>query len=257
MKNFIQTVVGFSLLLTYAWLGPETAMAKDTPTEISVESVFIPAHGYDDNDHIVMVLAGELPHLCYTLADTRIETRDHVIRVHQYAWLRRTGICGTGDADPDLTAPYETEVSLGQLDAGDYEIQFLKDSESHTVGSRRFNVAVAEGSDIDNFTYAAISDVMSQNIFFDNEPVRVAIQGSTNFSCEQLAEDIRVEKQDDVFVVMPIIVEQDRSVPCRRERHEFRREIDLGKLRAGKYLVHVRSMSGKAMNRILNVYPKL
>ena len=257
MNKNITIKLSLGLLGAALSLTPNQALARiqNTPTEISVKSVFLPAHGYDDNDHIVMVITGELPHVCYTLGETKIEKQGHVIRVHQYAWLRTTGFCGSGDVDPDLTSPFESEISLGQLDTGNYKIEFLRDAEDRKTSIRNFNVSVAETADIDDFAYAAVSDIVSPKMMFDSEQIKVTLQGSFNLTCEHLADSIRVERQEDVFVIMPII-ERDQSKPCVRQRTEFQHELDLGKLPAGKYLVHVRAMSGKAVNRVLDIYRK-
>ncbi|MBI3556266.1 MAG: hypothetical protein HY074_08380 [Deltaproteobacteria bacterium] len=256
MNKKVWIALSFGILSTALSFSSTKALAQDAATEVNVSAVFVPAHGYDDNDHIVMVVKGELPHICYTLGETKIEKKGPTLRVHQYAWLRTTGICGNGDLDPDLTSPYETEVSLGQLDAGKYKIEFLRDQETKNIGTRDFGVAAAETADIDDYPYASVSDVLSDKILLDDESIKIIIQGTLYFSCEHLQEPVRLERQNDVFVVMPI-VERDRSQPCRHERTEFRYEIRLGQLKAGPYLVHVRAMSGKAVNRVLDVYRKL
>ncbi len=256
MKKALSVTLGIGLLGAALCLAPNKARSATTQeeaTEVNVSAVFLPQHGFDDNDHIVMVLTGELPHICYTLGETKIEKEGHVIRVHQYAWIRKTGFCGNGDLDPDLAANFETEVSLGQLETGKYEIQFHQDE--NKLGTRSFGIAVAETADIDDYAYAAVTDIISPKVIFDDEQVKVVIQGTLNSTCEHLQEPLRVEKQGDVFVVMPII-DRGKNQPCRRQRTEFHHELNLGVMHTGSYLVHVRAMNGKAVNRILGIYKK-
>ena len=68
---------GFWLVVVFfglGWMAPVArassappSLVKQAEVEIPLRGVYIPKNGFDDNDRVEAVLAGELPNPCYTL----------------------------------------------------------------------------------------------------------------------------------------------------------------------------------------------
>ena len=158
-SNNLKTTT-FSLLTTLTLttlplLFPAIAKAIDQE-EVPVEKVFVPAHGYDDNDNVVIRVEGTLPDPCYVLGNTEIKAlADNMFEVHQYAWRRDKGVCSGSD---DLyESSFSEDVSLGRLNLGEYKIVQHPADDKTTF--RPFSVAKAKMNTLDDFNYANVSQV--------------------------------------------------------------------------------------------------
>jgi hypothetical protein len=237
-------LLGISLgVSTIAHAGPDEE-------EINISHVFIPRKGFDDNDHVQFVLEGNLPSSCYTLgnADAKWDSKGKTVRVRQYAWRRTAGPCGTGDLI-EGPVPFTNEVSLGRLKSGIYQINFTQNRPE--VGRRTFGVEAAPSTNIDNLSYAVVRNVIAHDLNFENAEVQVEVTGLTTSSCLEPEKELRVEKQNDVFVILP--VQTQIQADCQPIKKEFSRKVNLGFLMQGQYLLHVRSMNGVAVNRTISV----
>jgi len=67
-----------------------------------------------------------------------------------------------------------------------------------------------------------------------------------------LNEDIQTTKVGDVFVVLPG-VKVAQNVMCLFVLTPFERKVSIGPVSAGRYLLHVRSLNGNAVNRMFSV----
>jgi hypothetical protein len=219
--------------------------------EVLIDAALSPTVGFDDNDNVEVVLHGNLPNACYVLAETTMETdvNKKIIRLRQYAQKKTDGICAEGGNLPDflkMAVPYTTEVSLGQMKVGDYEFSYKKSNTQ--LGTRMLSITEAFSPSVDNMPYAITTDVKVKDIVTSKDTVEVKIQGVLNSSCIDLDDHITVTKIDDVFVVLPTI--KVRQGMCIQMLRPFEKTIELGKVEAGHYLVHVRSMNGNAVNKI-------
>lgn len=200
---------------------------------VPVTSVFVPV-GFDDNDEAQIVLDGMLPNTCYRLAHTEVEPTADGFVVRQMA-RRFGGIC-----IPSFV-PFWMEVSLGRLTAGDYKIGVIEGPAATTL-----SVAAAPTSSQDDFLYAPVQDLVVER---NSDGRWVAqISGRLPSSCLSLKET-RVLDQGHVLVLLPILEQSD--VDCATEDRPWSESVLLPELaEAGQYLVHVRSMSGKAVNTV-------
>lgn len=231
------------------------ANRPSTVIEIPVETALAPAQGYDDNDNVVLVLHGYLPNACYTLGKYKIEKvpGSKTLRIRQYALRDNQAICAEGATLPDhlaMMVPFTSEVSIGQLPIGDYEFEF-KSAESGS-GKRRINVAKAEVQTVDSLPYAAVSKALASDVVNGGDEVKVTLSGILNSTCTELNPEIRVIRGEDVSIVLPT-VQVKTGVICAQYVRPFQTELNLGKLTPGHHLIHVRSMSGKSVNHVIEV----
>ena len=224
-------------------LGIAKAMEQE---EVPVEKVFVPALGYDDNDNVVIRVEGTLPDPCYVLGNTEVKVLpDKTFEVHQYAWRRDSGICAGRD---DLEeSPFSEDVSLGQLTAGDYRIaQHPADAQTTF---RPLNVAKSVVGTMDDFNYANATQVSVPDVVLASQDVIATVTGTLASSCN-LITDVKVERQGDVFVVRPI---EAKKGDCGYILKYFKKEVSLGKLPVGEYMIHVRAKNGRAVERTFQV----
>ena len=102
---------------------------------------------------------------------------------------------------------------------------------------------------MDDFNYANVTDVSVPDVVLSNEDVKATVSGTLSSSCNSIS-DVKVERQGDVFVIRPI--EQQKG-DCGYVLRFFSKEVDLGKLPVGEYMIHVRAKNGRAVERTFQV----
>lgn len=252
MKNSLTIIGALFLTLTF---GPTRALAND-PIELAVDHVFIPEHGYDDNDVIQLVVYGNLPNACYTLGETKVETEGHTITVRQFATKNTSQLCtqSVERLPPHIMSlvPYTVEVNLGIQKSGEYRVGFW-DSVNGKV-FRNYQVTVAETKEVDSQPYAAVSNAMLPDVVFKGEKVYLTFSGVYQNTCTEI-DKVIVKRENDVFVVLPILKVYKNEV-CIQALTPFKYKVLIAqKLRTGEYMVHMRSKSGRAVNRVFTVLP--
>jgi len=259
MVYLIKTLrIALGLALSFVLFTPNRVFASDAVVEVQLEMALLPSVGYDDNDNVQIVLHGMIPNACYSLAMTEVEKDESkkTIRIRQFASYSENGICAQQrDLPPHMlmAIPFTNEVSLGQLSSGQYQIEYLKNS--NRIGERNLLIAKAPEPTIDNVPYAAVTNASISDVVTEGAPLLVTLSGVLNSTCVELNDNIEVKKEGDVFVVLPVL----RVLPvdfCTQQITPFEKVISLGTASKGKYLIHVRSMNGKSVNRVLTVEKK-
>lgn len=211
----------------------------DEPRSVGASHLFAP-QGFDDNDEIVVVASGYLPNTCYQLTTpivkTNLETRTVSIDLKSHV---NTGPC------VNVPVPFEQEVDLGSLPVGDWTLET-------SFGSLRttLNVVESPNESPDAYLYAPIDQV---NVSFDKGSGRwtALLTGDLLANCLAIKET-KVLGQGDVVVLLPIL-EQSEEV-CEPTSEHFNLRVLLPEnLSPGRHLLHVRSLNGRAINRIFDV----
>jgi hypothetical protein len=254
-KLKVITTISASLLVMSVSFFSQGANAATTTVEIPVEALFAPLQGFDDNDNVQVVLHGTLPNSCYSLGEYKVEKTagSDKVRIRQFAYKKKDGYCAEGQSIPDhlaMSIPFTTEVPIGQLPAGNYEINYFQRGETPGSARRSLGVIRATTPNVDNLPYAAVSNIASPDVFNGAENVSVKLNGVLNSSCTHLEDKVLVTQEDDVFVIRPQ-VRVDQGVYCMQVLIPFELNLNLGKAKPGHYLVHVRSMNGKSVNRVV------
>ena len=146
--------------------------------------------------------------------------------------------------------PFTQEALLGQMRQGDYAIQYML--AGGELRKRSLNVSRAPVSTIDSLPYAAVSGAFISDVVPSGEDLVVRLQGVLNSTCTELRGGLKVERIDDVLVVLPVLTVRG-DLECAQALIPFEKEVVLGRLEAGQYLVHVSSMNGAALNRVVQV----
>ncbi len=264
MKIFIikrASVVFWIVLLSFSSsnrvAAKQTTGRETIEVEVPLKTLLIPSLGFEERNNVVAVLHGTFPNACYTLGRHRIDIDkiDHSIRVSQFANLQTGGVCAEENTMPPqlkMTVPFTNEVFAGSLPAGDY--QFIFQEEGNVLGNRPFNVAPNQVPAGDTFPYAAILNMSAPDVVSTNDEIQVTLSGVLNSTCTKLAPEVRVIHENDVFVVLATVIVK-KGVVCTEVLTPFEITVKLGKTLPGIYLIHARSMNGKAVNRVVRITP--
>jgi hypothetical protein len=247
--------LGLAFLITNlastATAGDLAGLLKQKEREVALDRVYIPATGFDDNDRVEAVLVGNLPSPCFTLDRAVAEpSKDgKSFRVRQMAWRWNSGACATGDLIED-PVPFVTPVLLGTLAANSYQVEYLQTGGDPARVS--FQVERAKSVEIDNFNYASIRAVEIADTTEVGRPLVAKVAGMLPSRCGDLDGEPKVEALKDVVMVYPRV---KTGSSCLTTPRGFEREVNLGALKPGNYLLHVRSRGGNAVYQSFQVTP--
>jgi hypothetical protein len=229
-----------SAIVFAAALAAAPAFAQ-TLVPVRVQDLFVPA-GFDANDEAMAVLDGYLPNACYRLAHSTAtyDSGERAYRVTQYAWLHGGPIC------LQIATPFTTEVRLGVVPAGGYRVVTDGASASTLTVTRASN----EGPD--DHPYAPIDEA---RVDYDAATglYTAVLRGRFTTPCMDW-DEIQVVDSGRTIELLPI-VRVDMSGDCPASTRSFERRTELPRgMTPGRHLLHVRSLSGKAVNVVFTVF---
>ena len=149
-----------------------------------------------------------------------------------------------------MLVPFTSEFSIGHLTAGDYRLSFT--SETSGVQTRQLNISKNISPGVDSLPYAAVSSADAHDVFNGRDTIKVRISGVLNSTCTSIDDKVRILDEGDVFVLLPTI-KVKHGILCAQMLTPFEKEVDLGRTTPGVHLIHVRSMNGKSVNKVVIV----
>lgn len=216
---------------------PQPGGNRPQTVPVLFQASYVPG-GFDSNDVVQFVAEGVFANSCYRHAQTQVSV-DHetkIIRVKPAAYLYN-GFC------LQVVLPFDRVVEVGLLSPGRYQI-----IQANGSNLGELNIKPATSRDADDFLYAPISQAFFHNEGFKS---RVHLTGEFSNSCMRL-DQVLVTMEPKAIVVQPIAKVEDRS-DCRNGRFPFSKTVEFETLQNGRYLLHVRSMNGKAINSLVDV----
>lgn len=214
---------------------------KDTVPVVTTEfhTIYVPG-GFDSNDRIQLVGEGVYPNTCYRPAQTRVsvvpQAREIRISTSSYQY---EGNC------LQVIVPFDQTLDLGILEAGTYKILQQVQDDTLEMGTLRVNVARSQ--EADDFLYAPVSQAYAEN---RDGKTLVRVTGSFTDSCMRLSQVI-VTEEPRVLVVQPVATRETRA-DCAAGNYPFDRTVEVAGSRQGRFLLHVRSLNGKAFNHLVD-----
>lgn len=235
MKKIVQlTLVAAGLLSGFV------AQAADEPTLVpaSYHTAYLP-FGFDSNDNVQIVAEGLFSNSCYRAAPAEIKVDEaaKVINVFPKAY-KYEGMC------LQLLVPYSQVLDLGILKAGNYEVRVPESK--MILGS--LVVKQTSHSEPDDYLYAPVTQAYFQK---DNGKNQVVLTGEFSNSCMRLARTL-VDVQPKVVIIQPV-ADIAASGSCVSGSFPFKQVIDLPAMNDGRYLLHVRSLNGHALNTLFDI----
>jgi hypothetical protein len=236
---------GIALLL--AALSLATARAQTAPEliEVQPDTIFAPA-GFDDNDNAQVVLHGTFPDACHKIGPTELvinhERRE--IAVIAKAYYYRNALCA------QVRQRWSKPVELGPLPSANYRVVARMTGRADQAKAE-LPVGIAQVSRPDEHDYAAVTDAVVTGLARD-EQATLELFGTHAMTCLRVTEVRTVYTAKNVIEVMPII-QVNPDVPCAYPflPIPFKKTVQLERRFKGPVLVHVRSVEGSAVNRVV------
>ncbi len=230
-----------SLGLLLMIVGACNAFAEELPSLVSsaFQTTYLP-QGFDTNDKVQLVGEGLFPNSCYRKAGVKVSVNHTLktIRVTPTAY-QYDGLC------MQMIIPYDSVVDVGLLKAGTYKV--LQGYSGDKLGE--ISVRVSTNAGPDDHLYAPISQAFVSQL---GASVRVKIAGEFPDSCMEL-QDVITEVQANVIVVQPVAQRLDDGRRCAQSIVPFEKTVELTNIPKGKYLLHVRSLNGNAINNLISI----
>ena len=231
------------LIIAAILAAPIMAFAVDV-IDYAPATVFAPI-GFDSNDNAQLILDGTFPNTCYKVGEANVK----VDKTHMRIEVRDTALHYKGGVCLYMLVPYFKTVNLGVLSEGKYELVVMaKDGTATRAGS--MDVSKATTTEPDDYLYAPVEEATMDQA--GTEPL-LTIRGSFTKSCYRIKE-VRVmtfTTPNSMIEVLPI-AEEDGSV-CRDEQRSFEEKVVIKNAPTGRTLLHIRSLNGQAVNRVLNM----
>ena len=204
---------------------------------LSSERTFAP-RGFDDNDQIQIVIEGKLDNDCYRLDQPRVivDESSHQVRVQPMGRYFQWHCL-------EVMVPWTQVIQVGHLPAGDWSI-----SVEGQPQPERMSVNVSNTVSPDDFVYAPV-DSLSVNA--RGAVATATIKGHFSTRCADF-EEIKVIDSGKTIEILPIM-RAGTAARCERADTQFEKVITLPAKAAGRYLVHVRSLNGQALNQVFEV----
>lgn len=243
MKRFLHgSLKTLGAVLLAIWCGPVYGDFSVPPdlVKVGVHTAYIPS-GFDDNDRAQVVVEGIFSDSCFRVGphEVDIDRTNKIITVYQTAY-RYSGICLT------YLVPFYSVVDLGLLNAGEFKVV---DGVRHAaLGS--LPVTVARGPDPDDYFYAPVSDA---RVVSRDGKQEILISGNLPDDCLAFQQIIVQQENKNVISVRPVIEKIDRN-DCHEGAFAYQQSAPLPDLTKGRYLLHVRSLNGQAVNKLVDIY---
>ncbi len=213
---------------------------KDQPEIVSVPltNAYIPS-GFDSNDRVRLMVEGYFPSTCYRVREPQLDRNDGAIAVNQTAF-KYNGPCLW------MMVSYSQPINVGILKSSTYT---LKDNHTGRVlGQLPIKVAVNNGPD--DFMYANVKDAYVA--FVDGNKRAIVLTGVLPGDCWSLKEKRIFQDGKNVLTVLPILEKTERA-QCNDYEIPFVSTIDIPAVAAGRYMLHVRSLNGDSVAKLVDL----
>lgn len=198
-------------------------------------AVYAPT-GFDNNDNAQVVVDAELRSTCWKAGNVKVKVDSHTKTIY----LRNQIYVYTGCWCAEVVTPYMHTVNLGVLPSGRYSVVAEDDRGEFTKVSE-LEIAMATKREPDDYLYAPVEEAAMRGL-------TLGLRGTFTNTCMKMQEIKVVQKSRDVIEVLPIVVMSSEN--CQRERRPFTAKIELHPRVSGRYLIHVRSLNGQALNLV-------
>jgi hypothetical protein len=226
-----------SLLLVFA---ASVACAQAGPTKVPAlyKKIYAPG-GYDSNEQVQRVGVGMVRNTCDRPAETtvQIDEANQKILVGPVAY-EYAGLC------LQVILPFQRVIEVGILKPGQWEV--IQASSSERLGTVSVKAATRESPD--DFLYAPVSQAFLRQRGMITE---VLLAGSFPNSCFSL-DTVKVTIEPEVLVLQPI-AKVKKTQGCVDGSYPYSKVVSIPLVSKGRYLLHVRSMNGNAVNSLVDV----
>ena len=225
-----------SLAVVLELFSMSSKASEPETVEVPLIKAFVPI-GFDDNDRAQAMVTGILPDTCYRVGpyQTDIDVVKKTVSVRQMAY-HYPGIC------LDVIIPFAQVTEWGMLKDGNYKV--FDSVSGKMLGQMPINRAKV--SEADDYLYAPVADAFIREAGGKH---LLSLNGAFSTRCMKLKE-VKIHYYPEVVVVQPI-AEMLESRDCKTEKVRFQYEAPLKEGLNGTALLHVRSIDGQAINKLV------
>lgn len=245
MKSILTFSVLVFSLANPVWAADGPSLPKDNVSS-SFHTLYIPG-GFDTNDHVQIVGEGTFMNTCYRSAPTEVAI-DHSRKLIE---LSPKAYFYTGCFCSQVLVDHNRVIDLGLMKTGSpYQI-VQNGGGKDGIQLGQLAIRAATKSDPDDFKYAPISQAFLSSRGGENT---ITLRGEFRNTCRTLA-DVIVKVEPKVIVVQPISdvdEERENRQDCEEGHFPFEEVVKVDGLKKGRYLLHVRSLNGTAINDLVD-----
>jgi hypothetical protein len=211
---------------------------------LPTQEVFAPA-SFDDNDSAQITLFGELPNTCFKAgpAAAKVDRAAKTIVIRNQSYHYPSCWC------LDVRAHYSKTLELGVLPAGRYQV-WVEQQNGERKARGTLTISVSTKATPDDHLYAMIEDARVTPAD-EGAPKTLELTGVLASSCMELSEVKVAYRAPNVIEVLPI-VSIGSGATCDQKRRPLKHEVALSPAWKGPTLVHVRSLNGQALNKVVH-----
>lgn len=228
-----------SLTAALLLLGTATPGFARDQVSVGADTLYVP-NGFDNNDNVVLMLEGSLPDSCHQLAQISVDRDEDqkTVTIQVNAWHEQRPQCAPGPF------PFQSEVEIGTMNDGSWKVDV-----QNTSIEELLTISRASTTGQDDYLYAPVEGVeVMRN---DSGALVAKLTGLITADCVAYKET-QILNQGKVLVLLPIM--EVRSTDCNPANILLSEEVELPVGQApGHYLLHVRSLNGKALNHFYDV----
>jgi hypothetical protein len=217
------------------------AVAQIKKVWAPVDHLYVPK-GFDNNDSVEVVVSGFFPTPCYSHNKVEVDTKKNIVKIRMTALLSDDHFKWC----PEMVVPYFETVSVGNLKAGEYKV--VVNSENKNFLKGKIGVDEATSSAIDEHVYAFVEGI--ERVGSTNEFILKAVEHS---DCLALDRIDAFDNGQDVVSILPIMKRVKFGCNPQEKKVEYRTQIDFTNMKGDKALVHVRTMTGKSVNGLVDL----
>lgn len=244
------------LLLGLAVLISAPVFATPQVSEVAIEEAFVAPKGYDTNDNVEIIIDGKLPNACFEIykSNVDVDQKKFEITLQQLVKVKNITECQANHQDhqniPMWPIQYTNRLELGNLKAGTYKVNY---NTGTTVTTKTFEVSATVSSGIDDFLYAPISNAFIPELIYSTDSAEVILTGILTNTCMNFNGEVEVQRMGNVFIVLPKM-SLNTFTQCSPTQIPLQSIVSLGAIKKeGRYLVHVRSTTGRSVNKVFTV----
>ncbi len=218
---------------------PPRDPAQPDVVSVPLANAYIP-DGFDSKNRVRMMVEGFFPSTCYRIREAQVDATDTSIGVTQTAF-KYNGPCLW------MMVSYSQPVNVGILKASAYTV---KDSFSGRVLGALPVAAAKEKIGPDDYFYANVKDAFVGNI--DGGARTFVVNGVLPGDCWKLKEKRVFIDGKNVITILPI-AEKTEGPNCKDVETPFVTMVDIPSVPAGRYMLHVRSLNGESIMKLIDL----
>lgn len=246
MKKITLFILSLILVSQFAFAQSNT---KPTPKYRPVlvktlpQNIFTPM-GFDNNDNVQLVIAGEYPNTCYKVGPVQsyVDAANKRIIIRSESYFYRSSMCA------QIMVPYFVTVNVGIVTAGIYSI-YAEDANGNIRKFARMPIALSQNSGPDDLLYAQINHVFVTRS--SSGQYVMNLEGQMTNSCMDFGQLKVLYRENNVVEVLPTVTMNNTS-GCQDVMVPFVKSVPMDKIPNGKALIHVRSLSGQSVNTVVD-----